>query len=246
MYTIEKMNNLKTHRSVLILFLLFAASNCFSQNDNENLTSQFRKRFISNVSFEIGPSLCFIYGGAEEDEYTVDSKDVSKGYSFGIGATHALTDRFDIRMSLLFERKGGIINHEGTYFDNETQTLKEGTVSDEYKYDCYTVPVIASYRAGIFRFGVGPYASFLQKQIKVATYSFSASNVTDETHLNNKFDFGMSFIVSCDISLNSRFSISPTIQNNLGLIHTRNISYENDRTLKLNNTVLLIGIIYKR
>jgi hypothetical protein len=246
MCVISNLLEMKTMKPLVVILFMLSSSLCFSQGNKESFKLPSRKTFISSLSFDIGPSLCFMYGGAEEDLNTVDSKDPLIGYSIGVGLVHSFEASFDIRASLLYERKGGIINHEGSYFDQQTGTMQEGESSDEYKYDCYTFPLQARFRAGIFTFGLGPYVSYLKKQVKVTTFSFTSSSVADESYLNRNFDFGASISISCDVPLNSKFSISSTIQNNLGLVQTRNISYVNDGTIKLNNTAILIGIIYKR
>jgi hypothetical protein len=214
-----------------------------SEEFNSKLVSDDKRK----TEFQIfaGPSVSFLRGNLEVDNTEQNERDPKYGYSLGFAFSTELKGRVSITYGLMFEKKGSISNATVTYFDELDQTFKQGLVEYDYEYDYFTFPIQLFYQIGSTEklyAGFGPYLSYLKKQTKARNPSFSpARELTDETELNTKFNFGIITTVFFKIPLSTRNSLSLHLTNTLGLINIRPNLYTG-QVMKTNCTSLLIGL----
>lgn len=229
-------------------FLLLTSNTLFGQSA-EYLKLPEPKRLIDGVEIFGGPSLSFLRGNLEVDNNNQNERKIKIGYSLGVGLSNKLGKSFEIMLGLVFEKKGGQSHSTTTYFDEQDQTFKQGTIEFNYDYKYLTIPIQVYYLFGKqdqFSCGIDPYISHLNKQTLKRTPLFNGSvGLTDETHRNTKFDFGITASLTFKIPINSKISIRCQILNTLGLLNIRPDLYEG-QTMKTNNTSFLIGFITKR
>ena len=196
-----------------------------------------------------GPSISFLRGNLEVDNTNQNERDPKFGYSIGFKLVTEIRKKLSISYGLMFEKKGSISNATVTYFDETDQTFKQGLVEYDFEYDYFTIPTQLYYSIGSTQrisAGIGPFISYLKKQTKARNPSFSAAReLTDETELNTKFDFGIIATVSFSIPIGQKNSLSVQLTNTLGLINIRPNLYTG-QVMKTNNTSLLIGLNTKR
>lgn len=207
------------------------------------------RHFFSKTELLAGPAISFLRGNVGVETTTLVTRKLKIGYTFGLGLVHTVDDRYDISAQFLFERKGGVSESITIYFDEATQSLKQGKVNTDYSYDYYTLPIFADCKFGQKRrlnIGFGPFASYLQKQILTEKFLYSGAIQTRvETDLNTKFDFGIASKIGYVVPLKSNVDIRFQLLNTRGLINTRLNTYPG-QIMNSNNTSLLIGIIFNQ
>ena len=204
----------------------------------------------TEIQILAGPSISFLRGNLEVDNNFQNERKPKYGYSIGIGFNRRLIKDFSISYGLIFEKKGGVSHSVTTYFDQVDQSLKQGTIEYEYNYEYFTIPVQIFHRIGKtnkFSFGIGPYLSYLKRQIRVRRSLFPPGNISydDETDVNTMFDFGIMASISFKVPINSKNFLSIQIANTLGLLNIRPNLYQG-QVMKTNNISLLVGLITKR
>ncbi len=204
----------------------------------------------TEIQILAGPSISFLRGNLEVDNNFENERKPKYGYSIGIGFNRRLIKDFSLSYGLIFEKKGGVSHSVTTYFDQVYQSLKQGTIEYVYNYEYFTIPVQIFHRIGKtnkFSFGIGPYLSYLKRQIRVRRSLFLPGNISydDETDANTMFDFGIRASISFRVPINSTNFLLIQMSNTLGLLNIRPNLYAG-QFMKTNNTSLLIGLIAKR
>lgn len=226
----------------------FLSVQCLLAQNTPDPSTLTRKRFFSKIELVGGPSLSFLRGNTSVDNTFENSRKFRNGFSVGVGFSHTLKGRLELNLKFLFEEKGGISETIGTYYDSVSQSLKQGKVESNYRYDYYSLPILIDYKFGSrrqFRIGFGPFVSYLQKQVVTQKFPFFGSiNTMDRTNLATKLDLGLAFKIGYNIPLNANLSLSFQILNTLGLKNT-SLTSKPGQVTNSNNTSIMVGIILK-
>jgi len=234
-------------QGILMLFCFATQAQTSFPNSNEIRTNNAKK---TDIHFFSGLSISYLRGNVAVDNNIMNQRKSKYGYAVGLTFNRELHRKFSLTTGLIFEKKGSISNTTATYFDETDQSLKQGII--EYEYDYFTLPVQIFYSIGsrkMLSVGVGPFVSYLKKQTLARNFLFVYSTpgreLTDETDMNTKLDFGIVTNILFKIPLNSRSLLSLQLSNTLGLLNIRPNLYQ-EQVMKTNNTSLLIGFITKR
>lgn len=229
--------------------LLFVATSVLAQEQKPDYYAYAPEKLFSEVEFYAGPGIGLLRGNTSVDNSDLNRRKVKISYAYGMGLNHNINDRFTLNNKLFFERKGGVSEITGTYFDETTQTYKTGRSEQDYSFHYYTLGISPTYTFGKkkrFRIGCGPYLSYLKKQtLKQTTFFRGSGAIIDETEYYRKFDFGVSISVSHRVPLSSATILSLELLNTMGLINT-GLNMHEGQVMKTNNTSLLIGLILVR
>jgi hypothetical protein len=235
-------------RRIHILFLLYIQFYFVPSALGQDL--QFPEPFISEIELFAGPSLSFLRGNPSVDNNRVTKRSAKLGFTAGLGLTHKLNENFSMTGAFMFERKGSIAEFKNQYFDESSQTFKEGWSKYEYVYDYYTLTFFAGYTVDQdrrFKVSAGCFAAYLDKQIvRISHYPQGTTGISNETAFNTSFDFGLSVSISYRLHSSRNISFCGTILNNLGWVNTRLKSYYANGTQKTNNTNFLFGAIINK
>lgn len=246
MIEMSNMNDLYKIK-VTALLLIFNTGHLLAQEIQERSTYQ-SQRFKSKIEIQGGPGLSFLRGSAYVKSNEVYSRSLKLGYSFGVGLTQLVGRNFEVTANILFERKGGIVAHYDTYYDEITQNFKQGNVKENYIYDYYTFPILIKCflgTDGIYQVGLGPYFSILERQIVKTTFSPQGIiSIEDQTSFNHKLDLGVTINFSRYLRINDQLSVKISVLNNWGVANIR--AYENYGVLRTFNINLLLGFIIKK
>ncbi len=206
------------------------------------------KKIISKIELLAGPSLSFLRGSPYVDNTDINTRSLKNGYTLGLMFTNCLKRNFSLTGAVLYEKKGSISTFTSTYFDEVSQSMKEGKVENDYTYDYISIPLIMEYSIGkrnSLKFGAGIFTGYLLKQtMKILRTPQGPGGVEDQTDLNSHFDFGTALKIGYEIPVSEKISIDFQVLNTLGLINTR--SDPNYGVIKSNNTSLLFGVIFKQ
>lgn len=234
-----------------LLLLLVSSTTSWSQTNKPSateLTNYYPKKLISSVEIMAGPAISFLRGAPYVDNNEITTRSLKRGYTFGISIVNPLTENFDLAVTFMFEKKGSISTFNSTYFDPVSQSMKSGTVENDYEYNCISMPLILGYSIGKrkkINFGVGLFTSYLTKQtLTIFRNPQGPGGVEDQTDLNTKFDFGAVLKLGYEIPISDKAKLNIQFLNTWGLINTR--ADPNYGTIKTNNTSLLFGVIFKR
>lgn len=208
------------------------------------------KKPIQEFGIFAGPSLGFLRGSPAVETNNVYKRYLKLGYTIGVSATHRFSDKIAIKGLALRETKGGIVKAENTYFDQVTQAMEAGEIKNEFIYTSYSFPLMFSYTFGRHlrtQVSMGPYASYLKKQIVRTTFfrytkePFS-TGIEDQSGFNKTFEWGAAISVSEKLVISEQTSIVATLINIWGLTDTRSII---NYGIKTNNTNVMLGVIFK-
>jgi hypothetical protein len=236
------------HGSILSL-LLFLSINLFAQEKQSDYSTYASKKLFSEIEIYVGPGIGFLRGNASVDNSEFNKRKVKITYAYGIGLNHNINDRLSLNNKLFFERKGGVSELTGTYFDESTKTYKKGISEHDYSFNYYTLDISAAYKLGKRKklsIGCGPYLSYLKKHThKQITFFRGSGAFFDETEHYRKFDFGVSMLIGYHIPVSPKVQLNVRLINALGLVHT-GLNFYEGQVMKTNNTALLIGFTSKR
>lgn len=235
-------------KNIFVFLLAFSCVSISKAQQAPDVSGTTRKQLLSRVEIIGGPNFSFLRGNTSVDNTFENTRKIRNGISIGVGFYHRLNRSLDLNVKILYEQKGGISETVGAYYDTTSQSLKQGTVQSNYRYDYYSMPILLDYRFGKrqqFSVGVGPFASYLQKQIVTQKFLFSGSIDTfDRIAYNTKFDLGLALKIGFNISLTEKRDMSLQLLNTLGLNNTSLVSNPGQKT-NSNTTSLMIGIILK-
>lgn len=237
------------YSNFLLLFLAATISLAQPNLPSEaELSKYYPKKLISNVEIMAGPAISFLRGAPYVDNNEITTRSLKRGYTFGISIVNPLKGNFDLAVALMFEKKGSISKFNSTYFDPVSQSMKFGTVENDYEYNCISIPLILGYSIGKrkkLNFGVGLFTSYLTKQtMTIFRNPQGPGGTEDQTDLNTKFDFGAVLKLGYEIPISDKTRFNIQFLNTWGLINTR--ADPNYGVIKTNNTSLLFGVIFKR
>lgn len=233
--------------SILFLFTVAFSSAVFGQvpggyggkmskNDNTNKI---------DIGVLGSPSIRFLRG----NEIIKDLHRPTFGFSGGIFFQYNFRKVFSIRTDIAFERKGSVASGNILMTDNNGNFIESVDWKTFSNFDYLTAPVLlrASLGKKIKYFAnVGVFFSYLIKQTFDNRYSNTfPNNIGDNTDLDKRFDTGISAGLGLTVPINTKFSISLEIRNNLGLYNVSKVPVINDGTIKTNSTNLLFGFTYK-
>jgi hypothetical protein len=248
----KELNRIRHLISTAILFLFFLITTlgfAIAQNPNEDeMTKYYPKKLISSVELMAGPAISFLRGAPYVDNNEITTRSLKLGYTFGISIVNPLKQNFDLAVTLVAEKKGSISTFNSTYFDPVSQSMKSGTVENDYIYNCISMPIILGYSIGKrkkLNFGVGIFTSYITKQtMTIFRNPQGPGGVEDQTDLNTKFDFGAALKLGYGIPISDKAIFNIQILDTWGLINTR--ADPNYGVIKTNNTSLLFGVTFKR
>lgn len=234
-----------------LLLLLVYSTTSWSQTNKPSateLTNYYPKQLISSVELMAGPAISFLRGAPYVDNNEITSRSLKYGYTFGISIVNPLRENFDLTVIFVFEKKGSISTFNSTYFDPVSQSMKSGTVENDYEYNYLTMPLMLGYNIGKrkkLNLGIGLFTSYLIKQsMTIFRNPQGPGGVEDQTDLNTKFDFGAALKLGYGIPLSDKVRLNIQLLNIWGLINTR--ADPNYGIIKTNNTSLLFGVIFNR
>lgn len=217
-----------------------------AQNQKPDYNAYAPKKFFTEIGIYGGPAISFLRGNPAVETNEVNKRYLKLGHTVGISATHVFSDRVGIKAFALLEKKGSIVKSENTYFDQATQTLKQGRTKEDYIYTSYSFPLMFTYSFGKeakTQVSLGPYASYIKKQIVRTTHYPGSTGIEDQSNFNKDLEWGGAISISQRFTLTKTISLSGSILNVWGITDTRSI--KNYGITKTNNTNFLFGIIFK-
>lgn len=238
-------------KKITILLLIFPSLTFISskaQEQKPDYNAYAPKKFFSEIEFYAGPGIGYLRGSAAVSNNS-NKRKIKIGHSYGIGLVHKIGKKLHLNNKLLFERKGGVSEVTGTYFDQTTQTYNRGKSLHDYTFNYYTLSVAitrAFDEKNRFRVGAGPYVSYLGKQTLQLTNLFNGSigNINDQTEYYAKFDFGISTLICYQLPFSSKFQLNFQLLSTLGFANVILNPYEN-MVMNTTSTSFLIGFISK-
>lgn len=228
----------------ILLLTLLSSLEGLAQKQEPDYNSYLPKKFFSELELFVGPAASTLRGW-DLDDHFIDRK-IKIGYTFGLGVSHYFNRKVKITGKLFFERKGVVAEVTGLYFDEETQTLKEGKANDDYNFNYYTFSILPCYVVRKLELGVGPYVGYLNKMELKKSFSFNATKtINDYTEDYTQFDFGIAATVGYKLQIKSNIDLNFRLLHTFGLIEIAKHSPDGWAT-KTTNTSILIGISFKR
>jgi hypothetical protein len=227
---------------VLFMFVITIA---FSQEANNPSPPFTRKKLLNEFAIYGGPSLGFLRGSAPVETNEVYTRRPWIGYTLGISLTHNFSERIALEALLLWEKKGGSVTFVTSYFNEATQTMENADVRNDYVFTTYSMPLFLRYLIGKKKqsaIGIGPYASYLKKQIVENSTSYGARGFWDETEFNKDMEWGVAMLASHRLQLTEGFSLRVTLMNTLGITDIRDPNYFGP--VRTNNTTVLLGFVF--
>ncbi len=238
----------KTKCLLSILFFMYIIPS-LSQAPAE--VRYYPKPKISSIEFLIGPSLTGVIGNEKPSSrfgQTVYSPLLEKTvrYSFGIGVSHHLSNRFQIYARLLYERKGFNRGLDSSFFDSDFKLISKGRVWTESAANDYlTLSILPQFLFGnknVFNVGIGGYAGSLISSTTEYQGVGSAYSYGSDYNFR-KYDFGLSLNAGFSYPIKSRLELTIQLMSNFGLYHVseRFVSFGYDKWYN-NSYSLLIGV----
>jgi len=215
-----------------------------------DIEKYYPKPKISSIEFLIGPSLTGVLGNEKPpfrsgQVFYTSLLEKKIGYSFGIGASHQLTSRFQIYARLLFERKGYIRGLDSLLYDGDFKLISRNRLwTETINNDYLTLSILPQFLFGnknSFKIGVGGYAGSLissqTKYVGQSTFSYGSD------YSYNRYDFGLCFSAGFSYPIKSRIELTIQLTSNFGLYHISDqfVSFDYDKWYNSSLT-LLIGI----
>jgi hypothetical protein len=230
--------------------MIFLFHPCFAQNEKK---LSIPRRFISSFEALLGLGNSKFRGS---DGLT--NQVLNPVFSYGAGLSHTLSDRFDLNVKFLVERKGFKADELSTYpdpFNNNTPTTVREIRGD--KLDYITISVFSRYFFDVkkhFYMGVGGFAGYLTKATNYTeTYSLQGNlisyNSGDQLSQFKKYDVGLSFNLGYMTPLSKRLGLNFQLVNTIGLTDIINHDQPNVNPtdeLKNNSISLLVGVSLKK
>lgn len=168
------------------------------------------------------------------------------GYLIGFNAEYQLKDKLSLRAELSYERKTQKADNLIELIPNFDDPIQTYQFTSKKHYDYIVLPIMIKYaftNKDSFYVNGGPFIGFLlQSKITndLDVPDFNSDDL-DTTNDNKSTDFGLSFGIGKEISLNDTNSISVEIRDNLGLSNTSKIDVWNGGTVKTNSLNLLVS-----
>lgn len=189
-----------------------------------------------SVGVVISPSLTNIRGTNFLPKYY----EKTLGYLIGASFNYTINNTISLQTDLSFERKGAVLNVEGT----NSQGAYEGQGFKAHSnFDYLTIPLLARATFGSkvkFFINAGPFVGFLISQKETTKASGFPTSKIDYTSLYQCLDAGITAGVGLSVPMNERFSVSLEGRNNLGLVDINKYS----GSVMTNSTNFLIGVVY--
>ncbi len=215
----------KTQKIMITAMMLFVSFNLLAQ------TSKW------TIGLEGGPALSSLRG----NDVISDMHMPRLALFAGPTLQYTINPKFSIKTGLAYELKGSMI--EFILYDAIGQALGTQNVFMDYQY--LTIPLLCRYHIGKIKsvqgfINAGPYASYLLS----AEQRFPGN----ETDLNSShYDVDMGFVAGAGavIPLNSKWSLSAEVRNQLGLTNISKMTMVNNGALKHNSLQMLFGLQYQ-
>ena len=204
-----------------------------------------RKNFFSDVEVYAGAGIAFLRGSAARSDKTHERK-LKMSYCYGIALNHKLGNKLKLNSKLFFEKKGGISEITGTYFDQVTQTFKEAKaeIDDSYYYYTFSPSILYAIGKGKTNAGLGFYVAYLTKQTEKQTTFIPGAgrpSINNMTKYYEHFDWGLAISVSHSVNVHPKFNLNFQLLNTLGFVNVIRNPFEG-KVIQTTNTSLLIGI----
>jgi hypothetical protein len=201
---------------------------------------EIKNRKFENLIF-IGPSFGLLRGsgfdtGSEKYQRT------KLGYTVGIGTNYHVSEPFDFSAQIMMESKvtKQYISYNGGQYKAEIK----------YSFRSFTFVLLPVFRIGTsrkFGVGIGPYGSYIQKQVLDEYYHNPPTYFkSDYTEFLLDWEFGLSFQCYYQIKVNNSFHLSLKLLNQLGLTNINNTEkYPVFGEVRTNATSVLIECTFR-
>lgn len=215
--TIDSENKVRLYSFILLNVFFSFAMTVYCQTDDSNVEEKRSSIENKKIDFIIGTSLLYPTGTFNNEN---NPRRLLAGYSFGIGFQKLQSDKFEVIVRLLYERKG----YKTEYINIDSV----GNVSQVYNTQILNylsfnfLPSVFLGKSkktklitGVY-FGLLTQDAFKQKVFLNGQHSFSyfANNVKDRF---DTYDYGISFGICHTRDLMENMDIGLQLLSNLGL-----------------------------
>ncbi|WNJ19630.1 porin family protein [Pontibacter sp. G13] len=192
------------------------------------------------IGLEGGGGIRSLYG----NRYLAETGKLGLGHTVGVFGQFSLSDRFALRTSVSFERKG--FSQKGKIVDPLGVLI--GEVQDFQNLDYLTLPIMGRFTFGEsvqFFFNTGPYLGALLKYEQITKVTGQAEFNFQFTDQFNRLDLGWATGIGMQIPIGTNLMISTELRNHLGLLNISSVPVIDDKSIKTLSSYLLVGLGYR-